>query len=314
MRHFKMTRYERIELESKNINQTHCLVMKGIFLLLVLLIATTTQAQQKVIQLYNGAAPGSENWDWKEKSSGGNGDIVYNVSHPTLTVFSANPSKANGTAIVICPGGGFHILAVSHEGTQVAQWLAEKGITAFVLRYRLAHVLSDDPVKEMTEKQKNGTFDRDVDADIPFSVADGREAIKYVRAHAAEYQIDKNKIGIIGFSAGGTVTASAAFNYNADNRPDFAAPIYPYMPDSLQSKVAADAPPLFLTVATDDRLGFAQHAISLYNKWYAAKRPVEMHLYAKGGHGFGMHKQNIPTDTWIERFYEWLGVEGFLKK
>src|SRR6185295_12795105 len=113
------------------------------------------------------------------------------------------------TAIVICPGGGFHILAVSHEGTQVAQWLAEKGITAFVLRYRLAHVLSDDPVKEMTEKQKNGTFDRDVDADIPFSVADGREAIKYVRAHAAEYQIDKNKIGIIGFSAGGTVTASA---------------------------------------------------------------------------------------------------------
>ncbi len=259
--------------------------MRNIFLALVLLFAIATQAQQKIIQLYNGAAPGSESWDWNEKSLGNNSsgmDIVYNVSHPTLTVFPADASKANGTAVIICPGGAFHAFAVSHEGNEVAQWLAQRGVTAFVLRYRLVHVLGNEPGKEIQEKQKNGTFDKAIAAIIPLCVADGREAIEYVRAHTEEYHIDKNKIGIIGFSAGGTVTA--------------------------------DAPPLFLTVATDDPLGFAMHAVSLYTKWYNAKRPVEMHLYAKGSHGFGMNKQNLPTDTWIERFYDWLGVEGFLKK
>jgi acetyl esterase/lipase len=156
-------------------------------------------------------------------------------------------------------------------------------------------------------------FGDTVAAIVPLEIADARAAISYVRKHASEYKISPERIGIIGFSAGGTVTASTAFNYNAENRPDFVAPVYAYMPASLQSDVPADAPPMFLTAATDDQLGLAPHSVDLYNKWVAAKHSAELHLYAKGGHGFGMRVQNIPTDTWIDRFYDWLGVQGFLK-
>ena len=145
-------------------------------------------------------------------------------------------------------------------------------------------------------------------------ISDGRKAIAYVRKHAAEYKISPDKIGIIGFSAGGTVTASSAFNYTADNKPDFVAPIYAFMPDSLQTNIPADAPPMFLAAASDDQLGLAPNSISLYNHWIASKHSAELHLYAKGGHGFGMRVQHIPTDTWIDRFGDWLNLEGFLKQ
>ncbi len=148
---------------------------------------------------------------------------------------------------------------------------------------------------------------------IPFSVADGHEAIRYVRQHAVEYGVSPSRIGIIGFSAGGTVAASSAFNYNADDRPDFVAPIYPYMPPALQGTIMADAPPMFLAAASDDQLGIESHSIDLYTKWNTAKHPVELHIYEKGGHGFGMQKQNIPTDTWIDRYGDWLGLLGLLK-
>ncbi len=148
---------------------------------------------------------------------------------------------------------------------------------------------------------------------VSLCIADGRAAIKYVRAHAAEYEIDPDRIGIIGFSAGGTVAASTAFNYTPENKPDFVAPIYAYMPPSLQGPVPDDAAPMFIAAATDDNLGLASHSVGLYSKWLAAKKPAELHIYEKGGHGFGMHKQNIPTDTWIERYGDWLGLIGMLK-
>jgi len=144
-------------------------------------------------------------------------------------------------------------------------------------------------------------------------IAVGRAAIQYVRAHATEYGINPAQIGIMGFSAGGTVAASTAFDYTPENRPDFVAPIYAFMPPSLQGTVAADAPPLFVAAATDDGLGLASHSVDLYSKWLAAKKPAEIHIYEQGGHGFGMHHQNIPTDTWIDRFGDWLGLLGYLK-
>jgi acetyl esterase/lipase len=287
-----------------------------LFALLITFAATTIQAQQKVIQLYSGAAPGSENWNWNEKEDADNfwnTRLVYNVSHPTLTVFSPDPSVNKGTAVIICPGGAFYVLAIDKEGNDVAKWLAKKGITCFVLKYRLGHILTDDPAQEVTSKMGKKEFGDTVAAIVPLEIADARAAISYVRKHASEYKISPERIGIIGFSAGGTVTASTAFNYNAENRPDFVAPVYAYMPASLQSDVPADAPPMFLTAATDDQLGLAPHSVDLYNKWVAAKHSAELHLYAKGGHGFGMRVQNIPTDTWIDRFYDWLGVQGFLK-
>ena len=269
-------------------------------------------AQQKVIPLYNGAAPGSENWTYNEQQVPLPSHVAYNVSHPTLTVFPADPAIATGTAVIVCPGGGFYILATGSEGSEVAHWLNQKGVTVFMLKYRLGKSLTDDPVKEMSASIRKPDFAVKTKPVIEFAIADGREAIRYVRAHAAEYGVSPDRIGIMGFSAGGTVAASAAFNYQAYDKPNFVAPVYPYIPAAMQGAIAADEPPLFVTVATDDGLGLTSQSIDLYNKWLAAKLPAELHIYEKGGHGFGMNKQNIPTDTWIDRFGDWLGLIGML--
>lgn len=288
---------------------------KIIVFVCVVFSAFGTKAQQKVIQLYSGAAPGSESWTYNEQmyKPGNQYSLVYNVSHPTLTMYPADPSKANGTAIIVCPGGGFYILAIAIEGTGVAQWLIDKGVTVFILKYRLGHSLTDNPGQELTDNMKKSDFIEKVSPIIPLCIADGRAAIQYVREHAAEYGINPAKIGIMGFSAGGTVAASTAFNYTPENRPDFVAPIYAFIPPSLQGTVPADAPPLFVAAATDDNLGLTSQSIDLYSKWLAAKKLCEMHIYEQGGHGFGMRQQNIPTDTWIDRFGDWLGLLGYLK-
>jgi predicted peptidase len=285
--------------------------------LIILLLAVSVNAQQKVIQLYDGPAPGSESWTWNEAENDKNAwqtKVVYNVSKPTLTVFAPDADKVNGTAVIIAPGGAFHALSINSEGYDVANWLVKKGITCFVLKYRLAHSLTTDPVGEVMAKWGKKEFDDENAAVIPLGVADGRAAIVYVRKHASEYNIAPDRIGIMGFSAGGTVTSSTLFNYTKENRPDFAAPVYPFFPKEMQGEVAADAPPLFITAASNDGLGLAPHSVDLYSKWLSTKHDAELHLYTKGDHGFGMRKQNLPTDSWIERFYEWLGVQGFLAK
>lgn len=287
--------------------------MKKLFTAILALAVLSANAQ-KVIQLYNGAAPGSENWNYDEKlTSSATDPLAYDVSHPTLTVYRPDPAFNTGTAVIVCPGGGFFILAVKNEGSDVAQWLNQKGITAFVLKYRVGHSLTNDPGNELWNNLHKSDFQSKIKPIIPLSIADGRAAIAFVRAHAAEYGIDPSRIGIIGFSAGGTVAASAAYNYTPQNKPDFDAPIYAYMPPSLQGTIASDAPPMFLAAAADDELSLDTCSIDLYNKWKASKHPVELHIYAKGGHGFGMHRQNIPTDNWIDRFGEWLNQQGFMK-
>jgi len=291
---------------------------KRIFLFsLILFLYATITAQQKVIQLYDGPAPGSETWNWNEAENDNNSwqtKVVYNVSRPTLTAFVPEATKANGTAVIIAPGGAFHALSINSEGFDVAKWLVEKGITCFVLKYRLAHSVTTDPVAEVMAKWGKKEFEDDNNAVIPLEIADGRAAIVYVRKHAAEYKLDPTRIGIMGFSAGGTVTSSTLFNYTKENRPDFAAPIYPYFPSAMHGAVANDAPPIFIVTASNDGLGLAPHSIDLYSKWISAKHDAELHMYARGDHGFGMRKQNLPTDNWIERFYDWLGVQGLLTK
>ncbi|MFI5187502.1 MAG: alpha/beta hydrolase [Chitinophagales bacterium] len=159
-------------------------------------------AQKKVIQLYNGAAPGSENWTWNEKENDRNlwnTKVVYNVTHPTRTVFAPEASVANGTAVIIYPGGAFFALSINSEGYDVAKWLVKKGVTCFVLKYRLGHSLTDDPTKEVMEKMGKKEFEEETSAVIPLTIPDGRAAISYVRKHAAEYKISPTRIGIIGF-------------------------------------------------------------------------------------------------------------------
>jgi acetyl esterase/lipase len=269
-----------------------------------------------VIPLYPGKAPGSESWTWKEKemySEIWQTQVVYNVSEPTLTVYMPPPATANGTAVIIAPGGGFQALSINSEGIDVARWLNAKGVTTFVLKYRLNHTSADDPVKEMMAADRKKRDENNAKL-IPMAIADGREAVKYVRTHAAEFGIDPKRIGLMGFSAGGTVAAGTAYTYTSESRPDFVAPVYAYTGTLKESVVPSDAPPIYLVAATDDQLGLAPHSIELYNKWIAAGKPAELHMYAKGGHGFGMRRQNLPSDTWIDRFGDWLEAEGLLIK
>lgn len=285
-------------------------------LTLALLLCFSIAYAQKVIPLYPGKAPGSESWTWKEKemySDIWQTQVVYNVSEPTLTVYPAPPATANGTSVIIAPGGGFAALSINSEGIDVAKWLNTKGVTAFVLKYRLNHTNSEDPVKELMAIDRNKR-DEDNAKLIPMAIADGREAVKYVRVHASEFGIDPGRIGLMGFSAGGTVTAGTAFTYTAESRPDFVAPVYAYTGTLKDNAVPADAPPIFLVAATDDQLGLAPHSVELYNKWMAAGKPAELHMYTKGGHGFGMRRQYLPSDTWIDRFGDWLEVQGLLIK
>jgi predicted peptidase len=288
----------------------------SIFLLCLLIGVISATAQEKVIHLYEGSAPGSESWTWNEAENNDNAwrtRVVYNVSRPTLTVFRPEAGKANGTALIIAPGGAFHALSIDSEGYDAAKWLAEKGVTCFVLKYRLARSLTTDPVKEVSEKWGKKEFDEANEAVIPLAIADGRAAVAYVRKHSDEFNIQPNRIGIMGFSAGGTVAAGTLFDYTRENRPDFAAPVYPYFSKEMIGAIANDAPPLFIVTASNDGLGLAPHSVDLYSAWLTAKKDAELHMYARGDHGFGMRKQNLPSDRWIERFAEWLEVQGLMK-
>jgi lysophospholipase L1-like esterase/dienelactone hydrolase len=290
---------------------------RRIILFAFLLSIFTVHAQQKVIQLYNGPAPGSENWNWDEKEKDYDQmhlKIVYNVSRPTLTVFLPDSSIATGAAVIVCPGGGFQFLSIESEGYDVARWLNKKGVAAFVLKYRLTHSLTDDPFTEFISKQPNTEkFNEEIKPVVAMEIADGKTAVTYVRSHAAEYNLSPDHIGIMGFSAGGTLATGVAYNYDANNRPDFVAPVYPYIGSFTKGPVPDDAPPVFIVAASDDQFGFNIHCIDLYKDWVTSKHSAELHIYAKGGHGFGMRRQDIPTDTWIERFGDWLQLQGFAK-
>jgi acetyl esterase/lipase/lysophospholipase L1-like esterase len=292
--------------------------MKKLVLAALLLCAITVKAQQKVIQLYPGAAPGSEKWTWTEAENDDNAlktKAVYNVSRPTLTVYPADTTvQATGTAVIICPGGGFHLLSVDKEGTDEAAWLNKKGVTVFILKYRLEHTLGTNPVKEFSDKAAQKGFEMNKLKVIPLAIADGQAAIAYVRSHSAGYKILPNHIGILGFSAGGAVAVLSAINATAESRPDFIGAIYPYISKGLLKPAPVDAPPLFIAAASDDPLNAnEQQNTNLYHEWLKAKRNAELHIYTKGGHGFAMNKQNISTDNWIDRFGDWMNDQGLLK-
>lgn len=271
-------------------------------------------AAEKTVRLYDGPAPGSESWRQKEKESTRNSwqtRVVFNVTDPTLTVLLPEPEKSVGTGVVICPGGGFHALSIDSEGLDVARWLNARGVACFVLKYRLVECQTDDPTTEIMTRRN---LDEVVAPVVKLAMADGLAAIQHVRSHAAEYGVRPDRIGIMGFSAGGTVVASVLHNYTRESRPDFAAPIYLQYDWAPRHGVPADGPPVFILAATDDPLGLAPHSVKLYQDWTQARKSAELHLLAKGGHGFGMRKQNLPSDRWIESFAVWLEGQGWLRR
>jgi acetyl esterase/lipase len=210
------------------------------------------------------------------------------VTRPVMEVYPA--SRPNGTAIVVAPGGGFTILAIEHEGRDVARWLNERGVTAFVLRYRV------------------GLETRE--ASMKAAIEDGLLAVKTVRERAPEWKIDPKRVGVMGFSAGGYLTVGVATQYAPESRPDFAVPIYAVAPQGYQ--VPADAPPIFAAVACDDNERMTTTATGLLDNWKKAKVPAELHVFPDGGHGFGMNQKGKSSDMWTDLLAKWLSRMGLL--
>jgi dienelactone hydrolase len=212
---------------------------------------------------------------------------------------------------------------VDYEGVDMAHWLVERGVTAFVLKYRVMHTPEDDAAMNVylqnlgktlaagdTRSENPPAYDALALAALTIAEEDGRQAIRYVRQHAAEWSLDPHRIGIAGFSAGGGVVMGAVMQHDAVSRPDFAAPIYPAYRTA--TPVPGDAPPLFIVIADDDKLISANSSARLYMAWHAAGKPAELHIFRRGDHGFGMKTLNRPSDAWINLFYTWMGDSGFL--
>jgi acetyl esterase/lipase len=257
--------------------------------------------------------PAPESWfrQWGEP-------MVRNVSTATLTPFLPDPAKANGTAVIVAPGGGFRWLSINNEGWKIAKALNAQGVAAFVLKYRL------QPTPETLEGLKE-SMNRTAAAvtppaagtpaaeaarpprpDLSNQLADAEAAYALILKNAEKWGIDPNRIGMIGFSAGAGLTLHCTLN-SKTMKFAFIAPIYPSMG---LVQVPKDAPPLFVAIASDDFLFRGQ--FGLIKSWFEAGRPVEFHLYQNGGHGFGMGYPNHPTYWWFEVFTHWLDVNKFL--
>ena len=265
---------------------------------LITLLACSAHSQSQTINIWPGVAPGSEHWTQKEQTaSSPMGTIVANVVTPTLTAFLPEKGKATGMGIIIAPGGACIRLAMDLEGTTVARWLQQRGIAAFILKYRL-----------MEKKQEGMPANLNMDEACKYGIADGIQAIKVVRQHAAEWGISPQRVGFMGFSAGGMVTSGTLLQENAAMRPNFAAPIYGG-PFGVMPVIPAQLPPTFLAWSQDDEIAGAT-----MQKFYAALKSAgnnpEVHIYSAGGHGFGSKTQGTTSDHWLDEFYFWLRAQA----
>jgi len=219
--------------------------MKNLFLLGLGILFINFTFAQEIIEIPHEKATGTT-WEGGEKSYFSklwDNPVVTNVSVPTMEVF--RPEKPNGTAVIIAPGGGLYALSIKSEGTDVAQWLAERGITAFVLKYRLVPT-GEDGVQEISDDAANNParIAERVAPVMPYSIADALAAISYLRKNANSFEIASDKIGFMGFSAGGAVTMGVAYNYTTANRPDFLVPVYPWTTVYPVQEVPENAPPM----------------------------------------------------------------------
>ena len=292
--------------------------MKLIPLITLLVTAQSLHAAQPItLKLWPGGAPepaGFKIEAEKEIPKKNDADVkrVTNVSEPTITIY--RPEKPNGTAVIVAPGGGYSILAIEHEGTQVCDYLNSLGVTCALLKYRVPARDKADPSREPLQ--------------------DAQRAMGLVRHHATEWGVMPNRVGILGFSAGGHLTVMATLHANdrtyttdpaldvEDATPNFSVPVYPaYLVVSKDDtfhlrpeiKVTEKSPPMCLVHANDDKgITSPSGSALLYLEYKKLNLPAELHIYAKGGHGFGMRKTGLPTAEWLVRVGEWMKSMGWL--
>lgn len=291
------------------------------FPIILLLMHLMFSAPGQVIPLYEDSIPNAVPFPDEEKSESSDGIVrVSAVQKPTLEIFQ--PKKPNGLAVLICPGGGYSIIALGHEGQDVARKLNERGITAFVLKYRI-------PDKRWMTNPEIGPLQ------------DVQRALIIIRQHARKYKIDSAKVGIMGFSAGGHLAATGATHFqnclvsnpgNISVRPDFQVLVYPVIsfndsmahtgsrdnligkdasPEkireySAEANVSSETPQALLIHCAEDDVVSYKNSVAYYDALVANKVPVDLHMYAKGGHGFGMRKMNLPADSWITLVGDWI--------
>ena len=274
----------------------------------LLAVCPLVSSAQEQIPLWPSGAPGFE--DRKDAPEIRETFYIRNVHNPSLTVFLPPAEKANGAAVIVCPGGAHRFLTIDAEGNNPAKFFAERGVAAFVLKYRLGR---DDkspfPVYDIEKHARE----------------DAHRALRLIRSRASEWKIDPNRVGIMGFSAGGEVVSLAAFGpeeRNADaadpidrlnGRPNFLVYVYSG-PVGIPETIPRDAPTAFLCVAADDR-GAARSIDRLYQKYREAGAPVEAHIFAKGGHAFGLGTRSkvSAVQHWPDRLIDWMTDSGLLK-
>jgi acetyl esterase/lipase len=266
------------------------------------------------IPLYKGVAPGSENDKQKEKwAKVGSDYLARNVTSPALTPFLPAKDKANGAAVIVVPGGGFQVLAMKNEGIDVARYLNDHGIAAFVLKYRLRPTPESDAEMQADMNKMMGgggrpPGDRPRPTTPPLALDDAQQALRMVRSRAAEWSVDPKRVGMIGFSAGAMTTLATALRNDPAARADFIGVIYGPLSGV---EVPQPAPPLFAAIAADDPL-IGTVDFGLIKSWRDAKAPVEFHLYERGGHGFGMRTLSTTSDLWADQFHAWMKTRGYL--
>ncbi len=271
--------------------------------------------QPDAIVLGTGPLPGAttpESWHSQYGST-----FARNVTVATLTPFLPDPAKATGAAAIVAPGGGFRTLSMNNEGWDVARALADKGVAAFVLKYRLNQTPADmdEFASSMAKMFSDGAraarspAAQDPAVALAPQIADARAAFALVRSRARAWHVDPDRIGMVGFSAGAMLAMATAL-HGQDAKPAFVGDIYGPL---AAVKVPADAPPLFIALAADDPL-FGNAGYGLVDSWRAARRPVEFHLFEQGGHGFGMYQKTTTSTGWFDAFARWLGMHGYLAR
>lgn len=281
---------------------------------LVLFSTVSRSEELPAVAVWPAAAPGEKGGIGEEQvqpNKPGEKQVerLTNVSHPTVTVYKPAAAEDSGAAVLICPGGGYHILAMDLEGKEVAKWLNSIGVTGIVLKYRV-------PRREGQEKHVA-------------PLQDAQRGMSLVRSRAAEWKIDPARIGILGFSAGGHLAAVASTNFDqrayapvdeidrTSCRPDFTVLIYPaYLAEGLsllpEIRVSGETPPVFFVHAGDDRIS-PENSISMYLALKAAGVPAELHVFGAGGHGFGLRPSEHPVSKWPVLCEQWMRSRGLVE-